>query len=131
MAGLSSLRFKSFNGCLKAVQAFRGTTNCVVKNLNVHQVQYRVVSGFSSSGNLTSGSLDKNVVYSRHEDFRLVDQTVVQRIFDRASLWPNLIAMVRFEHPVPDLHNCVNGLVISVRNVGELVENIHMASYVI
>lgn len=93
MAGLSSLRFKSFNGCVKAVQAFRGTTNCVVKNLNVHQVQYRVVSGFSSSGNLTSGSLDKNVVYSRHEDFRLVDQTVVQRIFDRASLWPNLIAM--------------------------------------
>ncbi|KAI9559136.1 hypothetical protein GHT06_015925 [Daphnia sinensis] len=92
MAGLSLLRFKSFDGCVKAIRAFRGSTNRVVRNVNVHQVQHRVVSGFPSSGNLTSGSIDKNVVYSRHEDFRLVDQTIVQRIFDRASLWPNLVA---------------------------------------
>lgn len=99
MASFSLLRYKSFDGCIKAIRALRGSVNHAVQKLNVHQVQYRVMSNSTSNGNLTSGYIDKNVIYSRYEDFSHVDQTVVQRIFDRAKLWPNLVAMVKLKYP--------------------------------
>lgn len=56
---------------------------CLVHHRRMSQMQ-------TSSLNLSS----KNVIYSRHEDCYLHNQTVVQRFFERASLWPNLVALV-------------------------------------
>ena len=92
MAGLSIQRLKSLETGLKAIQAIRAKTGRNVQLLkpNVH---IRAMSCVTSGGNSTS-SIDKNIVYSRHQDFDLRTQTVVQRFIERASMWPNLTATV-------------------------------------
>jgi hypothetical protein len=93
MVGRYLLRLKSFGTSLKAtVQTIRVTSVCIERFHNVYRVQHRAISGVSTNGNSTS--VDKNIVYSRHQDFDLRTQTVTQRIFEKASLWPNLTAMV-------------------------------------
>lgn len=54
--------------------------------------QQRAMSSTASNVNLSSERND-NVVYSRHEDCFLHNQTMVQRFFQQASLWPNHVAM--------------------------------------
>lgn len=56
-------------------------------------VHPRLMSSTASSVNLSSERINDNVVYSRHEDCFLHTQTVVQRFFDQASLWPNHTAV--------------------------------------
>jgi hypothetical protein len=91
MVGYYLLRLKSIETSLKAiVQKIRFTNGSVERIRNVSRVQCRTISGVSS----TSTSVDKNIVYSRHQDFDYRSQTVIQRIFEKASLWPNLTAMV-------------------------------------
>jgi hypothetical protein len=93
MVGYYLLRLKSIETSLKAiVQKIRFTNGTDERIRNVSRVQCRTISGVSSSGNSTS--VDKNIVYSRHQDFDYRSQTVIQRIFEKASLWPNLTAMV-------------------------------------
>ncbi|XP_046456759.1 4-coumarate--CoA ligase 3-like [Daphnia pulex] len=90
MVGYNLLRLKSIETSLKAiVQTIRFTNGSVERIRNVSRVQCRTISGVSS----TSTSVDKNIVYSRHQDFDFRSQTVIQRIFEKASLWPNLTAM--------------------------------------
>ena len=85
------LRLKSFETSLKAtVQAIRVTSGSVER---IRNVQCRTISAISSSDKSTSD--DKNIIYPRHQDFELRTQTVVERIFEKASLWPNLTAIVR------------------------------------
>lgn len=57
-------------------------------------VQHRHRSSTASSVNLSSERINDNVVYSRHEDCFLHTQTMVQRFFEQASLWPNHTAVV-------------------------------------
>ena len=60
-----------------------------------HQLKSFVTTG-GSNGTSSSSTLDnKHIVYSRHADCHLHNQTAVQRFFERASLWPNLTALVR------------------------------------
>jgi 4-coumarate--CoA ligase len=93
MVGL--LRLKSLETSLKAiVQTIRFTNGSVEWIRNVSRLQCRTISGVSSSG--TSTSVGKNIIYSRHQDFDFRSQTVIQRIFEKASLWPNLTATVSF-----------------------------------
>ncbi|EFX82657.1 hypothetical protein DAPPUDRAFT_316478 [Daphnia pulex] len=90
MAGLSIQRLKSLETGLKAIQAIRSkTASRTAVQLLKPSVQIRAVSCATSVGN---SSIDKNIVYSRHQDFDLRTQTVVQRFIERASLWPNLTA---------------------------------------
>lgn len=92
MAGLSIQRLKSLETGLKAIQAIRSkTASRTAVQLLKPSVQIRAVSCATSVGN---SSIDKNIVYSRHQDFDLRTQTVVQRFIERASLWPNLTATV-------------------------------------
>lgn len=56
-------------------------------------VQHRHRSSTASSVNLSSERINDNVVYSRHEDCFLHTQTMVQRFFEQASLWPNHTAV--------------------------------------
>ena len=93
MVGLYLLRLKSIETSLKAIVQTTRVTNGFAERIgNVNRVQYRAISGVSSNaGNSTS--VDKNI-YSRHQDFELRSQTIIQRIFEKASLWPNLTAMV-------------------------------------
>jgi hypothetical protein len=62
-----------------------------------NSLQSRRRSSTASSVNLSSERINDNVVYSRHEDCFLHSQTVVQRFFDQASLWPNHTAVVSFD----------------------------------
>lgn len=62
-----------------------------------NSLQSRHRSSAASSVNLSSERINDNVVYSRHEDCFLHSQTVVQRFFDQASLWPNHTAVVSFD----------------------------------
>jgi hypothetical protein len=103
MVGLYLLRLKSIETSLKAIiQTTRVTNGLAERISNVNRMQYRAISGVSSnSGNSTS--VDKNIVYSRHQDFELRSQTIVQRIFEKASLWPNLTAMVSSIHLILSL----------------------------
>lgn len=67
-----------------------------LRKLQQHpQLQHRLMSSAASSVNLSSERINDNVVYSRHEDCYLHSQTMVQRFFDQASLWPNHTALVR------------------------------------
>lgn len=59
--------------------------------------QQRAMSSTASNVNLSSERND-NVVYSRHEDCFLHNQTMVQRFFQQASLWPNHVAMVKYSY---------------------------------
>ncbi len=95
MAGLSIQRLKSLETGLKAIQAIRtyNTKTGRIVQLLKPSVQIRAAGSCATSvGNSTS--IDKNIVYSRHQDFDLRTQTVVQRFIERASLWPNLTATV-------------------------------------
>ena len=102
MVGLYLLRLKSIETNLKAIVQTTRVTNGLAERIgNVNRVQYRAISGVSFAGNSTS--IDKNIVYSRHQDFELRSQTIVQRIFEKASLWPNLTAMVSSIHLILSL----------------------------
>lgn len=92
MAGLSFRRMKSLETGLKSIQAIRAKTGRTVQLLKPN-VQIRAMSGVPSGVKSTS-PIDKNIVYSRHLDFDLRTQTVVQRFFERASMWPKLTATV-------------------------------------
>jgi hypothetical protein len=92
MAGLSFRHLKSLETGLKSIQAIRAMTGRTVQLLKSN-VQIRAMSCAPSAVNSTS-PIDKNIVYSRHQDFDLRTQTVVQRFFERASMWPNLTATV-------------------------------------
>lgn len=61
-------------------------------------VHRKHMSSTASSVNLSSDRINDNVVYSRHEDCYLHTQTVVQRFFDQASLWPNHTAVVGHQY---------------------------------
>lgn len=89
MARLSLLSRTNCFG-LKAKQAFCVTSGRAGQRLGLN-FQIRAMSGAPPS---YASSIDKHVVYSRHNDFELRSQTVVQRFFERASLWPNLTATV-------------------------------------
>lgn len=54
----------------------------------------RPMSAAASNVSLSSERVVDNVVYSRHEDCKLHKQTIVQRFFEQASLWPDLVAVV-------------------------------------
>jgi hypothetical protein len=92
MAGLSFRHLKSLETGLKSIQAIRAMTGRTVQLLKSN-VQIRAMSCAPSVVNSTS-PIDKNIVYSRHQDFDLRTQTVVQRFFERAAMWPNLTATV-------------------------------------
>lgn len=87
--------------CLKSLANLRGLTARVstgpqhLQQLQKLQnsLQSRHRSSAASSVNLSSERINDNVVYSRHEDCFLHSQTVVQRFFDQASLWPNHTAL--------------------------------------
>ena len=69
------------------------TSHCRQHKISNHL--YRLISNnaqISSSRQLPS---PKNIVFSRHENCFLHNQTAVQRFFERASLWPNLVALVK------------------------------------
>lgn len=51
------------------------------------------MSAAASNVSLSSKRVVDNVVYSRHEDCKLHKQTIVQRFFEQASLWPDLVAV--------------------------------------
>ena len=57
---------------------------------NRYLLHRRTISEISSSG-----ILQNNIISSRHEDCLLQNETVVQHFFERASLWPNLVAVVQ------------------------------------
>jgi len=58
-------------------------------------IRHRLMSNSTASTvSLSSERFNDNVVYSRHEDCFLHNQTVVQRFFEQASLWPQQTAMV-------------------------------------
>ena len=58
-------------------------------------IRHRLMSNSTASTvSLSSERFNDNVVYSRHEDCFLHNQTVVQRFFVQASLWPQQTAMV-------------------------------------
>ncbi|KZS14605.1 4-coumarate--CoA ligase 3 [Daphnia magna] len=89
MAKLGLLsRIYNFRIGVKAKQAFRVTTGPTVQRLGLN-LQIRAMSDAPSG---EASSIDKHIVYSRHKDFDLRSQTVVQRFFERASMWPNLTA---------------------------------------
>ena len=70
-------------------------STCPVPTVPRHHQQltrYLVQSRMLSSNKTRT---EQNVIYARHEDCFLPNQTVVQRFFDRAALWPNLVAMVK------------------------------------
>lgn len=56
-------------------------------------IRHRLMSSTASTVSLSSERFNDNVVYSRHEDCFLHNQTVVQRFFEQASLWPQQTAM--------------------------------------
>lgn len=89
--------------CFKSLAVSLGGVTSRVSNgsqrlQQLRKVQYsalhRPMSSAASSVNLSSDRINDNVVYSRHEDCHLHSQTVVQRFFDQASLWPNHTALV-------------------------------------
>ena len=92
MASLGFQRLKSLETVLKSIQPIRAMTGRTVQ-LRKSNVQIRAMSCAPSAVNSTS-AIDKNIVYSLHQDFHLRTQTVVQRFFERASMWPNLTATV-------------------------------------
>ena len=57
-------------------------------------IRHRLMGSTASTVSLSSERFNDNVVYSRHEDCFLHNQTVVQRFFEQASLWPQQTAMV-------------------------------------
>lgn len=56
-------------------------------------IRHRLMGSTASTVSLSSERFNDNVVYSRHEDCFLHNQTVVQRFFEQASLWPQQTAM--------------------------------------
>lgn len=62
-----------------------------------HLIRHQsTISSTVSNVNLSSERVNDHVVYSRHEDCFLHNQTAVQRFFEQASLWPNHVAMVGY-----------------------------------
>lgn len=59
-----------------------------------HLMKHRMMSSAASNLNLPNERARDKIVYSRHEHCFLHNQTVVQRFFEQASLWPNQVAMV-------------------------------------
>jgi hypothetical protein len=99
MMGFRSPLLKPFKVGLNAlVYSFRLTTGLTKHLTNLNQVQHQSKSLVITSVITAPSSLkkiEKHIVYSRHADCYLHNQTVVQRFFERASLWPNLTALVR------------------------------------
>nr|CAH0109076.1 unnamed protein product [Daphnia galeata] len=58
-----------------------------------HQFKSFVTTGGINATSSSSTLDNKHIVYSRHADCHLHNQTAVQRFFERASLWPNLTAL--------------------------------------
>lgn len=93
MAGLRLPCLRSLAVSLNGVSRFTSGSNRQQQLRYV--VQQQRASSAASSVNLSSPRINDNVVYSRHEDCFLHTQSVVQRFFEQASLWPNHIAVVR------------------------------------
>ena len=95
MAGFRLPSFKSLAN-LSGISARVSTGPQHFQQLKKFQnlVQHRHRSSTASSVNISSERINDNVVYSRHEDCFLHTQTMVQRFFEQASLWPNHTAVV-------------------------------------
>ena len=61
-------------------------------------MKHRLMSSTASNVNFDRENREysnRNIVYSRHGHCLLHSQTVTQRFFEQASLWPNQIALVK------------------------------------